>query len=58
MAEVAFLQFQSEIKVTLFLFASRPFLSNNLRFILKLIDKATVVVVGFITTYRISTYHH
>jgi hypothetical protein len=38
-------QLQSEIKVTLFLFASRSFLANNLRFMVKLIDKAIVINV-------------
>jgi hypothetical protein len=36
---------ESEIKVALFLFASCSFLANNLRFILKLIDKAIVINV-------------
>jgi len=36
---------QSEIKVTLFLFASRSFLANNLHFKVKLIDKGIVINV-------------
>jgi hypothetical protein len=41
-AEVTLPQLQSEIKVALFLFASHSFLANNLRFMVKLIDKAMV----------------
>ena len=44
-AEVALPRLQSEIKVTLFLFASHSFLANNLRFMVKLIDK-TIVING------------
>ena len=44
-AKVALPRLQSEIKVALFLFASCSFLANNLRFILKLIDKAIVINV-------------
>ena len=40
---IALPQLQSEIKVTLFLFASHSFLANNLRFMVKLIDKAIVI---------------
>jgi hypothetical protein len=35
---------QSQIKVTLFLFASRSFLANNLHFMVKLIVKAIVKI--------------
>ena len=42
-SEVALPWLQSEIKVTLFLFASHSFLENNLRFMVKLIDKAIVI---------------
>jgi hypothetical protein len=42
-AEVALRRLQSEIKVALFLFASLSFLENNLRFMVKLIDKAIVI---------------
>jgi hypothetical protein len=38
-AEVALPRLKSEIKVVLFLFASRPFLANNFCFMEKLIDK-------------------
>jgi hypothetical protein len=44
-AEVALPRLQSEIKVTLFLFASHSFLANNLRFMVKLIVK-TIVING------------
>ena len=44
-AEVALPRLQSEIKVALFLFASRSFLANFLRFMVKLIDKAIVINV-------------
>ena len=44
-AEVALPQLQSEIKVVQFLFASHSFLANNLRFMVKLIDK-TIVIIG------------
>jgi hypothetical protein len=44
-AEIALLWLQSEIKVALFLFASRSFLVNNLSFMVKLIDKAIVINV-------------
>jgi hypothetical protein len=43
--EVALPWLQSEIKVTLFLFASHSFLANNLRFMVKLIVK-TIVING------------
>ena len=43
--EVAGPLLQSEIKVALFLFASRSFLANYLRFMIKLIDKAIVINV-------------
>jgi hypothetical protein len=36
---------QDEIKVALFLFASRSFSANNLRFMVKLIDKTIVINV-------------
>jgi hypothetical protein len=36
-------QVKREIKVALFLFASHSFLANNLRFIVKLNDKAIVI---------------
>jgi hypothetical protein len=36
-------QVKREIKVALILFASHSFLANNLRFIVKLIDKAIVI---------------
>ena len=42
-AEVALPCLQSEIKAVLFWFASRLFLANNLRFLIKLIDKAIVI---------------
>ena len=42
-AEIALPRLQSEIKVALFLFASISFLANNLRFMVKLIDKAIVI---------------
>ena len=42
-AEVTLPRLQSEIKVTLFLFASHSFLANSLRFMVKLIDKAIVI---------------
>jgi hypothetical protein len=42
-AEVTLFRLQSEIKVALFLFASHSFLANNLRFMVKLIDKAIVI---------------
>ena len=42
-AEVALPRLQSEIKVTLFLFASHSFLANNLRFMVKLIVKTIVI---------------
>ena len=42
-AEVALLRLKSEIKVALFLFVSHSFLANNLRFMVKLIDKAIVI---------------
>ena len=44
-AEVALPRLQSEIKVTLFLFASYSFLANNLRLMVKLIVK-TIVING------------
>ena len=44
-AEVVLPQLQSEIKVAQFLFASHSFLANNLRFMVKLIDK-TIVING------------
>jgi hypothetical protein len=44
-AEVALPRLQGEIKVALFLFASRSFLSNYLCFMVKLIDKAIVINV-------------
>jgi hypothetical protein len=47
-AEIALPQLQSEIKVALFLFASRSFLANNLHFMIKLIDKAIVINVKII----------
>ena len=34
---------KSEINVALFLFASRSFLANNLRFMVKIIDKAIII---------------
>ena len=37
-AEVALPRPQSKIKVAMFLFASRSFLANNLRFMINLID--------------------
>jgi hypothetical protein len=42
LAEIALLGLQSEIKVTLFPFASRSFHANNLHYMVKLIDKAIV----------------
>jgi hypothetical protein len=42
-AGIALPQLQSEIKVALFLFVSHSFLANNLRFMVKLIDKAIVI---------------
>ena len=42
-ADVTLLGLQNEIKVPLFLFASHSFLANNLRFMVKLIDKAIVI---------------
>jgi hypothetical protein len=42
-AEVTLFRLQSEIKVALFFFASHSFLANNLRFMVKLIDKAIVI---------------
>jgi len=42
---LALYQLQSEIKVALFLFACCSFLANNLRFMVKLIDKAIVINV-------------
>jgi hypothetical protein len=42
-AEVTLFRLQSEIKVALFLFASHSFLANNLRFMVKLVDKAIVI---------------
>ena len=44
-AEVALPRLQSEIKVTLFLFASRSLLANDLRLMVKVIDKAIVINV-------------
>jgi len=44
-AEIALPRLQSKIKVTLFLFASRSLLANNLRFMVKVIDKAIVINV-------------
>jgi hypothetical protein len=44
LAEVALPRLQSEIKVAMFLFASHSFLVNNLRFMIKLIDKAIATV--------------
>jgi hypothetical protein len=44
-AEVALPRQQNEIKVALFLFASHSFLTNNLRFMVKLIVK-TIVING------------
>jgi hypothetical protein len=44
-AEIVLPWLQSEIKVALFLFASRSFLSNNLCFMVKVIDKAIVINV-------------
>jgi hypothetical protein len=45
LAEVDLPRLQSEIKVAMFLFASHSFLVNNLRFMIKLIDK-TIVING------------
>jgi hypothetical protein len=42
-AEIALPRLQSEIKVALFLFASRSFLANNLRFMVKLIFSETAL---------------
>jgi hypothetical protein len=42
---IALPRLQSEIKVTLFLFASHSFLANYLHFMVKLIDKAIVINV-------------
>jgi hypothetical protein len=42
-AEIALPRLQSEIKVALFLFASHSFLTNNLRFMVKLIVKTSVI---------------
>jgi len=42
-AEVALPRLQSEIKYALLLFASSSFLTNNLCFMVKLIDKAIVI---------------
>jgi hypothetical protein len=44
-AEIALPRLQSEIVVALFPFASRSFLANNLRFKVKVIDKAIVINV-------------
>jgi hypothetical protein len=44
-AEIAIPRLQSEIIVALFLFASRSFLANNLRFKVKAIDKEIVINV-------------
>jgi hypothetical protein len=44
-AKVVLPGLQSEIKVALFLFASRSFLANNLCFMVKLIEKAIVINV-------------
>jgi hypothetical protein len=43
--EVALPQLKSEIEVALFLFASRSFLANNFRVMVKLIDKAVIIHV-------------
>jgi hypothetical protein len=42
-AEIALPRLQSKIKVASFLFASLPFLANNLHFMVKLIDKTIVI---------------
>jgi len=42
LAEIALPGLQSEIKVTVFPFASRSFHANNLHYMVKLIDKAIV----------------
>jgi hypothetical protein len=44
-AEITLPRLQSEIKVALFLFASRSLLANNLHFMVKVIDKAIVINV-------------
>jgi ERCC4-related helicase len=44
-AEIALPRLQSEIKVALFLFASRSFLANHMRFMIKLIGKAIALIV-------------
>jgi hypothetical protein len=45
LVEVALPQLKIEIEVALFLFASRSFLANNFRFMVKLIDKAVIIHV-------------
>jgi len=45
LVEVALPQLKSEIEVALFHFASRFFLANNFRFMVKLIDKAVIIHV-------------
>ena len=52
-ADVAIPRIQSEFKVVLFLFASCPFLANNLRFMVKLIDKAFIINVNINKNERI-----
>jgi hypothetical protein len=47
---------QSEIIVTLFLFASRFFLANNLRFKVKVIDKTIAINVNILKNERKRLY--
>jgi hypothetical protein len=56
-AEIALPLLQSEIVVALFPFASRSFLANNLRFKVKVIEKAIVINVK-IRNERKRLYFH
>jgi hypothetical protein len=47
-AEIVLPRLQSIIKVALFLFISRLFLANNLRFMVKLIEKTILINVKYI----------